>query len=124
MSLGEGLGFGFRWVAGGGFMVENVIEGTGKGGGECRGEGGVGTDKKTGKLLSKLLFSKPAFVFNLWPLRLPSYLRSEVALTLHPVAFREACNTPLHCKGGPPGSCSQWRDPTTVACGDCLDGAL
>ena len=38
MSLGEGFGVGFRWVAGGGFPVRTK----GKGDGEHGGWGGVG----------------------------------------------------------------------------------
>ena len=70
VSLGEGFGVGFRWVAGGGFPVENEGKGEGGGGGGGRERGGVGTCKGAGKpmcmRLSKLPFSKPPFSFSDW----------------------------------------------------------
>ena len=63
MSLGEGLGVGFRRVVEGGLHVEE--NGKGEGGG--RVGGGVGTDKGTGKsmqTLSKLPFSNLPLSFS------------------------------------------------------------
>jgi len=35
-----------------------------------------------------------------------------------------ACKAEQQCPGGDPGTCASHRDPTTVACGDCLDEAF
>ena len=64
MSLGEGFGVGFSWVAGGGFPMEN--EGKGEGGGEGAG---WGRDRQRNRqvaaqALSKLPFSNLPFSFS------------------------------------------------------------
>ena len=33
------------------------------------------------------------------------------------------CAEEEHCPGGPPGTCAARRDPSSVACGECLSGS-
>ena len=65
VSLGEEFGVGFRWMVGGGLPVRNERKE------DRRGEGGVGTGKRTRKsmdtCLAKQPFSKLPSSFSLVP---------------------------------------------------------